>query len=95
METLAGGCKKLRYQAVSSYAGLSEKKILQVTNNEFKYRVHNAKLKKKTTPKPVTVKHVQLQHQIDLTDLSKDPVKNNGKVYKYVLSVIDIFSRFL
>jgi len=33
----SGGCKKLGYRAASSYAGLSEKKILQVTNNEFKY----------------------------------------------------------
>ena len=91
----SGGCKKLRYRAASSYAGLSEKKILQVTNNEFKYRVHNAKFTNKATPKPVTAKHVQSQHQIDLIDLSKDPVKHNGKVYKYVMSVSDIFSRFL
>ena len=34
-----GGCKKLRYRAASSYAGLSEKKILEVTNNEFKYEL--------------------------------------------------------
>ena len=53
---------------------------------------YNAKFTSKATPKPVTAKHVQSQH---LIDLSKDPVKNNGKVYKYVLSVIDIFSRFL
>ena len=82
----SGGCKKLRYRAASSYADLSEKKILQVTNNEFKYRVHNAKFTNKATPKPVTAKHVQSQHQIDLIDLSKDPVKHNGKVYKYVMS---------
>ena len=49
----------------------------------------------KVTPKSVTAKHVQSQHQIDLIDLSNDPVKHNGKVHKYVLSVIDIFSRFL
>ena len=89
------GCKKLRYRAASSYAGLSEKNILQVTNNEFKYRVHNAKLTNKATPKPVTAKQVQSQQQIDLIDLSKDPVKRNGKVYKYFLSVIDIFGHFL
>ena len=36
---------------------------------------------------------MQSQHQIDLIDRSKDPVKHNGKVYKYILSVIDVFSR--
>ena len=61
----------------------------------MKYRVHNARFLSKATPKPVTAKHVQSQHQIDLTDLSKDPVKHNGKVYKYVPSVIDVFRRFL
>ena len=38
----SGGCKKLRYLVASSYAGLRDKTILQITNNEFKYRVHNA-----------------------------------------------------
>ena len=90
------GTKKLRDQAASSYAGLSDKKkILQVTNNESKYRVHNARFTNKATRKPVTAKRLQSQHQIDLIDLSKDPVKHNGKVYKYILSVIDVFSRFL
>jgi len=46
----------------------------------------------KATPKLITAKLVQSQHQIDLIDLVKDPVKHNGKVYKYVLSVIDMFA---
>ncbi|KAL9983848.1 hypothetical protein ACROYT_G006088 [Oculina patagonica] len=91
----SGGCKKLRNRAASSYAGVSEKNILQVTSSDLKYRVHNAKFTNKAIPKPVTANHVQSQHQIDLVDLSKDPVRHNGKVYKYVLSVIDVFSRFL
>ena len=97
----SGGCKKLRDRAESSYAGLSEKekiiimKILQVMKNEFKYRVLNARFTNKATPKPVTAKHVQSQHQINLIELSKHLVKHNGKVYKYTLSVIDLFSRFL
>ena len=47
------------------------------------------------TPNPVTAKQVQSQHQIDLIELSKHLVKHNGKVYKYTLSVIDLFGRFL
>ncbi|KAL9960366.1 hypothetical protein ACROYT_G033814 [Oculina patagonica] len=91
----SGGCKKLRNRAASSYAGVSEKNILQVTSSDLKYQVHNARFTNKAIPKPVTANHVQSQHQIDLVDLSKDPVRHNGKVYKYVLSVIDVFSRFL
>lgn len=57
-----------------------------------KYRVHNAKFTTKATLKPVTAKHLQSQHQIDQIDLSKDPVKHNGKIYKYILSVMDRYS---
>ena len=42
-EAKAGGCKKLRNRAASSFAGLSERNILRVTNNEAKYRIHNVK----------------------------------------------------
>ena len=87
------GCKKLRNHAANSYTGLSEKQILHVTNSEFKYRVHNVKCNNKAVPKPVFAKHIQSQHQIDLIDLSKDPVKNKGKLYKYILSVMDVMAR--
>ena len=76
------GCKTLRNHAGNSYTGLSEKQIIHVTNSEFKYRVHNVKFTNKAVPKPVFAKHIQSQHQIDLIDLSKDPVKNKGKLFK-------------
>ena len=65
----SGGCKKLRNRAAESYAGLTERKILRITSNELKYRIHNAKFRNKGTPRPVRAKHVQSQHQIDLIDL--------------------------
>ena len=91
----AGGCKKLRNRAVDGFAGLSERDILRVTNNEAKYRIHNVKFTNKATPMPVTARTIQGQHQIDLMDLSKEAVNHNRHVYKYVLSVMDIFSRYL
>lgn len=68
---------------------------MRITNNELKYRLHNVKFTNKATPRPVKAKYVHSQHQVDLIDLSKEPVKYNGKECKYVLSVVDIFSRFL
>ena len=85
----------MRNRAAESYAALTERKILRITSNELKYRIHNAKFRNKGTLGPVRAKHVQSQHQIDLIDLSREPVEHNGKVYKYVLSVIDVFSRFV
>ena len=91
----AGGCKKLRNRAADGFAGLSERDILRVTNNEAKYRIHNVKFTNKATPRPVTARIIQGQHQIDLMDLSKEAVNHNRHVYKYVLNVMDIFSRYL
>ena len=91
----AGGCKKLRNRAAAGFAGLSERNILRVTNNDTKYRIDTVKFTNKATPRPVTAKTVQGQYQIDLMNLSKEAVNYNKHVYRYVLSVMDIFSRYL
>jgi len=51
--------KKLRNRAAADFAGLSERNILRVTNNEAKYRIHNVKFTNKATPRPVFAKIVQ------------------------------------
>ena len=94
-EAKSGGCKKIRYRNAESFVGLSERNILRVTNSEVRYRDYNAKFTNKATPKPVAAKHVHPQHQINLIDLSREHVRHNGKIYKYVLTVLDVFSRFL
>ena len=91
-QTKAGGCKKLRNRAAAVFADLSERNILRVTNNEAKYRIHNVKFTNKAIPSPVTRKIVKGQHQFDL---NKEAVNPNKHVYRYVLSVVDIFSRYL
>ena len=94
-QTKAGGCKKLRNRAAAVFTDLSERNILRMTNNEAKYRIHNVKFTNKATPSPVTAKIVQGQHQFDLMDLNKEAVNPNKHVYRYVLSVMDIVSRYL
>ena len=50
----------------------------------------------KATLKPIRARDVYVRHQIDLMDMgSKGLVKLNGQLYRYVLTVIDIFSRFV
>lgn len=61
-EAKSGGCKKIRNHAAAGFAGLSERRILSVTNSELKYRIHNAKFTNKAVPRPVTAKYVQSQH---------------------------------
>ena len=90
----SAGVKKIRVRAADSYAGLSERKILEITNKHVKYRKFNVKFMNKATPRPIRVSHVMEQVQIDLVDLSGQRVEYEGKVYRYVLSVMDVFSRF-
>ena len=90
----SGGVKKLRLRAANSLAGLSEKQILGITNVEKKYRIFNAKFLNKPTPRAVLVKDVQTQHQIDLVNLSNMKVTYRGKTFRYILSLMDVFSRY-
>ena len=51
----SAGVKKLHVRAAQSYAGLSENKILEVTNKHCKYRKFNVKFWNKAIPRPVRV----------------------------------------
>lgn len=64
------------------------------TESKIKYHIHNVKFTNKATPRLVTAKSVQAQHQVDLMDLSKDAVEHDGRAYRYVLSIMDVFSRY-
>ena len=44
---------------------------------------------------PVVTDSVQSTHQIDLVSLEFIPILREGKVYDHVLSVLDVFSRYL
>ena len=37
-ECKLAGARKIRFHATESYAGMSERQILKITNNNFKYR---------------------------------------------------------
>ena len=45
--------------------------------------------------KPVDSKQVMGQVQMDIVDLQKSAIELDGKVFKYVLVVMDVFSRFI
>ena len=48
----------------------------------------------KAIPRTVRVSSVMKQVQIDLINLSSQRVEYEGKIYRYVLSVMDVFNRF-
>lgn len=49
----------------------------------------------KVTLKPIRAQDVQTGHQADSMEMGKSGTASyNGKSYRYVLSAIDVFSRF-
>ena len=70
---------------------LSNKKILKNTKGDIQYNQFSVKLTNKAKPR---AKVVHDYHQIDLVDMIKMNLELKGKCYKYILSVLDIFSRF-
>ena len=48
----------------------------------------------KVKPRPVIVKCIHEQHQVDLVDMKGMQVEYKGKTYRYILSLVDLFSRF-
>ena len=91
-EIKSGEAKKIWLRAADSVVGLSEKEILKVTAKSPRFRSFNVKFKNKAIPQPV--EEIQTQHQIYLVNLGDICVEYQGAVCQYVLSIMDIFSRF-
>ena len=89
------GATKLASCLRDNFVGISRDKIQNLNTDKGHYR-RNAKFMNKATLKPIRARDVHVRNQIDLMDMgSKGSVKLNGQLYRYVLTVIDIFSRFV
>ena len=93
-ESKSAGARKLRLRTAHKYSGMSEKKILEVVTGDNKFRRFNAKFTNKAAPRPVRAKEVMGQLQVDLVNMNSQKVVFKGKTYRYILSLMDIFSRF-
>lgn len=94
--TKGSGAAKLACSLRDNFIGVSKVKVQKILNTDKSHYHRNAKFMNKATLKPVRAKDVQERHQIDLMDMGrKGTVKRNGHLYRYVLTAIDIFSRFV
>lgn len=76
-----------------NYVELSRVRVQNILNSDKNHFRRNAKFLNKATKKPIHARDVQVRYQIDLMDMGKTGVvKMNGKSYRYVLSVIDVFT---
>ena len=90
------GARKLVYSLKENFVGLSQNKIQDILNRDKSHYRRNARFLNKATLKPIRARDVQVRHQIDLMDMGKKgTVTANGISYRYVLSVMDVFSRFV
>ena len=89
----SAGARKIRFRPAEPCAGMSERRILKITNKNVKYHQFNAKFTNKAILRPIRVKRVMEQLQFDLVDMRSQAVEYNGKAYYYSLSSIDIVSR--
>ena len=94
-ETKGDGAAKLKIQTSHQYSGIS-RRIIQANLNSMKQNQKVRPLFQNKAPlKPIKAHRVQERHQVDLVSMASMPASIDGDTYKYIMSVIDIFSRFV
>ncbi len=89
------GYRRLCYTLKEDFQGVTER----ATNTHLKAlpdrQLAGPVFDNKADMRPVKASAVQERHQVDLVDLRNIPARWNGKIYLYVLSVLDVFSRYV
>ena len=82
----------MRLRVAHSYIGLSERGILYITNNNFKYRKLNAKFYKQSCATGSKNKTILPKLHLDIFSMKSQFVSWKGKTYHYFLSLMESFS---
>lgn len=89
------GVRKL-YKAITKlFIGVSEREVASVINSLHKAQRLKPTFLNKAPIHPVKSSGVMHQVQVDLVDMQSNPVTANSQTFKYVLVLLDVFSRFL
>lgn len=94
-EAKGSGATKLAATLERTYEGISYKNILRELKTIPDAQANKPVFDNKAPLKPIRAEFVQQRHQVDLVSFNKMPITKNGKTYKYVLAVMDVFSRYL
>ena len=93
-ETKGSGVRKIYHHLKHFCSGVRERDVRCVFGKSRLHERLNVRFQNKAALKPVRAKAVQIRHQVDLVSMESIPVKWKGKVFKYVLSVLDVFSQY-
>ena len=78
------------------YVGISKDKIQSFINKNREHCLRNPIFSNKENLKPIIATKPMERCQIDLVVFEKNPSEDeHGNVYKYVLSCLDVFSRYV
>ena len=94
-QTKGAGPRKLQKHLSQAYSGISENTLKKQLDTSEKYQMLSARFQNKVAIRPIRAKEVHARHQIDLVDMNKMRTSFEGKEYRYILSVCDVFSRFV
>jgi len=88
-------CFKLVHRIGATYAGVSRERIQDWINHSRKHGELKPTFSNKDKLKPVIAKEPFEILQVDLVDFSSLVSKKDRKQYSYVLSALDVFSRYI
>ncbi|XP_028513600.1 uncharacterized protein LOC114574639 [Exaiptasia diaphana] len=89
------GSRKLKHRLNQRFSGFSEPCVNKILSKSKLNQMSNARFNNKVIIRPIRASAVQIRHQIDLIDLRTNAVSLQGKVYNYVLTIQDVFSRYI
>ena len=94
--TKGSGARKLVSNLRHAFVGLGRAKVQNILNSDTLHFRKIAKFLNKATLKPIRAQDVQTRYQVDLVNMGKGgTVFLNKKSYRYVVAVMDVFSRFV
>ena len=94
-KTKGSGIRKIRHRMGANYHGISDAQVARVLEKSTTYQKVKARFGNRAVLTPIRASNVQIRHQIGLMDIRKKAVRSCGVTYQYILTVIDVFSRYL
>ncbi|KAL8624324.1 hypothetical protein ACOMHN_044755 [Nucella lapillus] len=91
---MGSGSRPIWKQLKSNCAAVSSRRVKGLLHKTTSFQETFASFTNRVPPKPVVSSAVNERWQVDLINMSKDQVLHNGKTHRYILSIIDTFSRF-
>lgn len=89
------GYRPIFHQLKHNYANVSVRNIRKCLSRSKDYQLVYAQFRNKVPPRPVTANAVNERWQMDLIHMKNLEVVENGVRFEYILTVIDVFSRFV